>query len=489
MQNLQHEKTTMKQLQIIDRLDSIWEKVEGIDVALLYGSFGRNEHTVNSDIDIQTIIDDSFDVANLKTELKKEFGDDIIYINDVKLRNKIVLYFHTTPKLEISFCKDVSEIDRNYLGSEIINFSETILYQRVPSLYDIGSYLSQLIRDHKGINVKDKRKKEIEELVCKFLYEFESCSSSHRRSDGYKFYFFYNIALNCVVQLRHFLFEDTRFNFLPKYFIPGLQDKDEMNNIYELNGSLFLPDANKKKRKLLNYFYEVLKKHNYANIDSAREFLENIYKRDYFWNFRDIAKHNSLIRQGVLFRTATLSVFQDDDDFLNLIEGAKIKTIIDLRAEKEIAELPYKEETISQINYVCTPLDPWNQPEWFKQKHNQGTNEEIAYRFFALGCKDKIRQAIKAIVTENRGATAVHCFAGKDRTGIFISMLHLLTEAPMQIIYDDYLASEVDVKKERLDIVLDIIQEHGGIVPYFKSCELTNDEIKSLKTKLSYGSN
>jgi protein tyrosine/serine phosphatase/predicted nucleotidyltransferase len=489
MQNLQYEKTSMKQLQIIDRLNNIWKNVEGIDVALLYGSFGRNEHTVNSDIDIQTIICDSFDVANLKTELKKEFGDDMIYINEVKLRNKIAVYFHFMPKLEISFCKDAAEIDRNYLGSEITNVSETILYQRDPSLYDIGSYLAQLIRDHKGINVKDKRKKEIEELVCKFLYEFESCSSSHRRSDGYKFYFFYNIALNCIVQLRHLLFEDTRFNFLPKYFIPGLQDKDEMKNIYELNGSLFLPDANKKKRKLLDYFYEVLVKHNYENIDSIKEFLENIYKRDYFWNFRDIAKHNSLIRQGVLFRTATLSIFQEGDNFIQLIEDAKIKTIIDLRAEKEVAELPYKEESISQINYVWTPLDPWNQPEWFKQKHHQGTNEEIAYRFFALGCKDKFRQAINAIVAENQGATAVHCFAGKDRTGIFVSMLHLLTEAPIDIIYSDYFASEVDVKKERLDIVLDIIQEHGGIIPYFESCGLTTDEIKSLKTKLTNGNN
>ena len=68
--------------------------------------------------------------------------------------------------------------------------------------------------------------------------------------------------------------------------------------------------------------------------------------------------------------------------------------------------------------------------------------------------------------------------------GIFISMLHLLADAPMEIIHADYLASEVDVKISRLNLVLDIITEKGGIEPYLLSCGLTVNQISKLKQKL-----
>jgi hypothetical protein len=37
-----------------------------------------------------------------------------------------------------------------------------------------------------------------------------------------------------------------------------------------------------------------------------------------------------------------------------------------------------------------------------KEKHHQGTNEEIAYRFFAIACNDKIKNAMEAIINEEK---------------------------------------------------------------------------------------
>ena len=91
---------------------------------------------------------------------------------------------------------------------------------------------------------------------------------------------------------------------------------------------------------------------------------------------------------------------------------------------------------------------------------------------------------MEAILNEETGSVAIHCFAGKDRTGIFISMLHLLAQTPIEFIYADYLASEVDVNISRLNLVLDIINEKGGIEPYLTSCGLSEIQISKLKQKL-----
>ena len=475
----------MIQLKKIDQLQKMFPNVIGIDVALLYGSFGRNEATPNSDIDIQLLVNKDFETSILKDQLQKLFHNEIQTIREVAMRNKVVVYFKSQPKIEFAIYTNIAEIDRNYLGSEITDFSQTVLYQRVPQLYDIGSYLAQLIRDYNNNKTEQQKEKQITDFVDKFIYEFESCSGMHRRSDGYQFYFFYNIALQVAIQLNHLSKGHSKFNFLPKYFIANILTKEEQETFYNLKGTLFLPEANQQKRKLLDFFYTAIETLvTSKKIEEVKQFCEWLYNRDFLWNFRDISTHNSKIKSGRIYRTATMTLFQNENRFDELLNAKQIKTVIDLRADKEIEELPYHEQTLSKFKYIKAQLDPWNQPEWFKEKHHQGTNEEIAYRFFAIGCNDQIRNAMEAIINEELGSVAVHCFAGKDRTGIFISMLHLLADTPMEIIYSDYLASEVDVKISRLNLVLDIITEKGGIEPYLLSCGLSDNQISKLKQKL-----
>ena len=248
-----------------------------------------------------------------------------------------------------------------------------------------------------------------------------------------------------------------------------------------------MPEANTQKRKLLGFFYSSIENLiSKEKQEEVKQFLEWIFERDFFSNFRDISAHNPKIKSGVVYRTATMSIFQKEKRFQKLLNNKQIKTVVDLRADREIEELPYNENTLSKINYVKAQFDPWNQPEWFKEKHHYGTNEEIAYRFFGIGCNDKIKTAIEAIINEEH-ATAVHCFAGKDRTGIFISLLHLLVGTPLETIYADYLASEVDVKPYRLEMVLNLINEKGGIVPYLIDCGLQHTQVEQLKNKLVNG--
>ncbi len=475
----------MKQLKKIEQLKKMFPNITGIDAALLYGSFGRNEATPNSDIDIQLLVNKDFEKGDFKAQLQELFHNEIQSIREVALREKVVAYFKSQPKIEFAICTSITEIDRNYLGSEIINFGQTILYQREPQLYDTASYLAQLISNYNNSKTELQKDNQITDLIDKFIYEFESCSVMHRRSDGYQFYFFYNIALHVAIQLYHLSKGYSKFNFLPKHFIANILTKEEQETFYYLRGTLFLPEANQQKRKLLHFFYAAIEALvTPEKFDEVKQFCEWLYNRDFLWNFRDISTHNPRIKRGIIYRTATMSLFQNDNRFDELLRETQIKTVIDLRAGKEIEELPYHEQTLLKFKYIKAPLDPWNQPEWFKQKHHQGTNEEIAYRYFALGCNDQIKKAMEAIIGERQGSVAIHCFAGKDRTGIFISMLHLLAGTPMDVIYADYLASEVDVKLSRLNLVVDIINNKGGIEPYLLSCGLMDNQILKLKQKL-----
>jgi predicted nucleotidyltransferase len=91
----------MKQLKTIEQIQKLFPKIQGVDVALLYGSFGRNEATPNSDIDIQLLVDKDFQPENLIDELHKEFQNDVQSIREVVMRNKVVAYFKAQPKNRI----------------------------------------------------------------------------------------------------------------------------------------------------------------------------------------------------------------------------------------------------------------------------------------------------------------------------------------------------------------------------------------------------
>lgn len=203
-------------------------------------------------------------------------------------------------------------------------------------------------------------------------------------------------------------------------------------------------------------------------------------------NFRDASTFNSLMKPGIIFRSSSLTTIQDIDGFRQIADHHLIKTIIDLRAVREAEASPYQHGALLAIDYVHAPLDPWNQPAWFREQFNVGSNIEIAYRFFGMACHEQLGLALRAILQTQEGAIAVHCLAGKDRTGILVSLLHLLTEALLEVIYTDYLASEVELKKEYLDIILEIVKQQGGIHAYLENCGLKTHEIKELKSKLTH---
>lgn len=473
----------MKHIKTIETLKVLLPKIKSIDVALLYGSYARKDATGNSDLDIKIIVNEYFNETSVISILKEEFKGRYIAIKHIKLRNKIVVYFTNMPKLEFGICYDIEAIKRDFLGSEITNVNDIVLFERNPELTNIIDYLEELTAMKRHLKVD---KDSINQLIDKFIYEFESCSTKHSRSDGYQFYYFYNIAFHLAVQLDYLAKGKEEYHFLPKNYMTAELTAEEQSSFHKLSGSVFLPDANKRKRALLDFFCNAIK--NLVQVEkfeNIKDFCESIFKRDFFWNFRDSSLYNPKIKDQFIYRTSALALFQNTPQLDVLLKKHTIKTIIDLRADREIDEIPYSEELQSKIKYVKAPFDPWDQPEWFKEKHNEGSNHEIAYRFFAMGCKDSVKKVFEAILEQKEGAIAIHCHAGKDRTGILFSMIHLLLESPKENMFADYLASEMDVSIDKLNIALNVIKNEGGIQNYLLSCGLTENQISSIKNRFS----
>ncbi len=211
---------------------------------------------------------------------------------------------------------------------------------------------------------------------------------------------------------------------------------------------------------------------------------EAINKRDHFWNYRDLATYNSKIHKQKIYRGSCPTLIQPFEAYKNFIIERNIKVIIDLRAPREVMEAPFTNLHLKDIKYITAAFDPWNQSQEFKEKYAHGSNVEIAYRFFSSGCKQSIYKVVKTIA-ESEQNILFHCHAGKDRTGIIATILHLVSESNYEVLLSDYLASESDTKKENLQIFLDVVNEHGTIQSYLESCGVNNILFKKLKARIT----
>ncbi len=469
--------TRLKQYTVIDKLPGLLASCENIAGAALIGSFGRNAPTYNSDIDVLLLVEQNFEPHTFIESMRTWFPDTFT-IRYFEIRNKIVVFFNNMPKLELIINHQITELERLFVGSEIYSTSGIILKDHDKQIAD---FLNKCIL--KTVGKPFDFEKSFRETTNKFLYDFESCSYWHSRSNAYKAYFNYNLALNDCFQLQKIQNRNVSQLYLPDV-TDVYEGKEATDRFKQLNGTLYLPELNEKKRLLLNEFYAILEKaafHNENEISEMKYFCETIYKRDFGYNFRDIAANCNKIKPNIIFRTSTLTRFQHTEHFDVYKTEFGIKTIIDLRANREIEKDPYSKACKQHFNIVWAPFDPWNQSEEFKANYNYGSHSEIAYRFFALECQNSFKTIVETIINPANHPIAMHCHAGKDRTGTVVALLYLLGGATMHEVYTDYFASEADTKEYKLNAFLEFVNKYESVESYLISCGLTNEQIEALK--------
>lgn len=156
-------------------------------------------------------------------------------------------------------------------------------------------------------------------------------------------------------------------------------------------------------------------------------------------NFRDLgglpAGPGRRTRPGVLFRSDTLQALTDDDVTL-LVERLGLEAVIDLRVGAEAVEQGRGPLVTRDVTYLNAPL------------REAEPNDEPPARQALLFSLQHLEAPTSVLGTVVRAAaafagrpTVVHCAAGKDRTGLVVTLLLALSGVEPEAIVADYLAS------------------------------------------------
>ena len=474
----------MKQFEIIQSMkENVFPKSTGLNAALLIGSCAKGTLTSKSDIDISLWIDkEVFDMGKFISLLKESISG-IEKILPIAMRGKIAVYFSDCPKMELLIFSTIDGLDKHFLGSEIENRQENILFSRDGLTKEkLLSHLSKILLQ-KEEKAPYEKERIVRELADRFIYEFENASSKHKRSDNYKFYFDYNIALQIAVQLSYIARGSMAHYYLPKNFSSSMSN-EKKEEFISLAGSLDLQEANKKKRLLLDFFYEAIQNcniHSKAETDDMKEFIESVYSRDYIWNFRDISLFCKHCKSGLVFRSSSFTRYQHDKSvFESVIKQYKINSIVDLRENKELEKNSYDKEILEShgIRYLNLAID--TKRPLINFADNLRLDMEKEYRWFAVGNRDFFKKFFTQINPE-KDITMIHCFAGKDRTGCVCALIELLAGESKNTVETDYLESEMDSNIRHIRAFVDAIYESGGSEKFLLSCGVPAETINFWK--------
>ena len=228
-------------------------------------------------------------------------------------------------------------------------------------------------------------------------------------------------------------------------------------------------------------------------------------------NTRDLgglpAADGRRVRRGRLLRSGTL-YFATAADRRRLLEDYRLRAVVDLRGEDELAEYPDGMELMPAVRYVHadalkgTVAGISQNAEARAQLEAARMNDddparfmEMVYPHILLGESGiaAYRALVRCVLETTDGAVLWHCHFGRDRCGMGSMLVEVLLGVPTEAVEEDYLATNrfnPDPADERTDAnprfiraaVAAATREFGGVMGYVRDAlGITDAEVAELR--------
>lgn len=174
-------------------------------------------------------------------------------------------------------------------------------------------------------------------------------------------------------------------------------------------------------------------------------------------NLRDLGGYRAAdgrsVRFGRVFRSASLAALTDAD--LSVIGAAGIRTVCDLRGEREAERAPSRLPSTTPPEIVRLPIEPRVGASLRDLlAREEATGEDVhdllrtAYTAYATDHLPRYRALFDLLLREDRLPLLFHCSAGKDRTGFGAALLLTALGVDRETTIGDYLATNRIWKRE-----------------------------------------
>ncbi len=227
-------------------------------------------------------------------------------------------------------------------------------------------------------------------------------------------------------------------------------------------------------------------------------------------NLRDIGGYpttdGKTIKWRTLFRSDSLHALTEES--LAAVRALGLRTIVDLRRAGEIAEEPNLFANDGEIRYLNLPIFDDSNVQSLDLAHR---THRALYESYVENCRPQLRAVLIALTDDAAQPALVHCKVGKDRTGVSVALLLGAAGVPDAIIADDYAvsagylepllvrwrvqmvargdAAEIErwenliqsPREAMLDLLQYLHERYGGVVPYLRTLDLTDDQIATMR--------
>ena len=193
-------------------------------------------------------------------------------------------------------------------------------------------------------------------------------------------------------------------------------------------------------------------------------------------NTRDIGGYQTsdlrTVRWGQIIRSENLSRLSADD--FRKLEDLGVKTVIDLRTDREHDESPTVWQGDNPPQFFHFPIGDVKH-EWFRaqrrmMRDNRFTEEESldhmvsGYRMIADVGPPSYRALMELVLEPSNWPILIHCNAGKDRSGVAVALILEALGVDRETVMDEYLlTNQVGRSQQKAELLARESSKYRGV--------------------------